>query len=216
MLPDCCRRAALFAGWAPPAMFGPRGHLIYQHEHFGIEGDPVGYTVQTYRGQWVKGRASKYRQWKDTVRLEMSRSFRLVLPMVATPTAPILVSSCCWFRHGRHPDPENVRKAIVDALFGGPGLSLRKLGLGPKIPGGDKWVGGFYCLPRYSRQHPRTEVLIEWVHVSSDFGPPQPPLPQEADADTARARARHALLRRRTTPRDQARLAGAPTTRRKP
>lgn len=69
----------------------------------------------------------------------------------ATKLAPLLIGTVAYFVNGIHPDPENVHKLTKDALFW-------------KVRGGDKWTGGVYVPPRYSREQPRTEVFV-WPHI---------------------------------------------------
>jgi len=64
-----------------------------------------------------------------------------------TRERPVSIYTRAFFADGRHPDPENVRKAIADALFYGQ-------------PGGDKYTGGAFCPPVYDKSNPRVEVVI--------------------------------------------------------
>lgn len=96
----------------------------------------VGYYTKGAQPNW--GRLSEYNAWKDHVREQVPE------PMPeATRERPVRVDVTCYFTNGTHPDPENVRKGIVDALF----------------PGGDKFVYGYHHYPLYDAANPR--VLVE-------------------------------------------------------
>lgn len=71
--------------------------------------------------------------------------------LTATKATPLHIGTTAYFVNGTHPDPENVHKLAKDALFW-------------KVKGGDKWTGGIYLPPRYSRTDPRTEVFV-WPHI---------------------------------------------------
>jgi hypothetical protein len=71
--------------------------------------------------------------------------------LTAGKLTPLYIGTIAYFVNGIHPDPENVHKLVKDALFW-------------KVVGGDKWTGGVYLPPRYSRIDPRTEVFV-WPHI---------------------------------------------------
>ena len=80
----------------------------------------------------------------------------LKVPLQATGEKPLCICTVAWFRNGVHPDPENVRKGIADALF--------KAGEG----GGDKYTGGTFYPPMYAK-NPR--VIVEVWEVGVGTGP---------------------------------------------
>ena len=101
---------------------------------FRIPGDPIGYVRMTGRGKFT-ARAKRYHAWMVAVQVEARKAgFRL--PMEATEAAPLRIDAYATFKNRRHPDPENVRKGIVDALFYG--------------GNGDKFVFGYHAAPRYA------------------------------------------------------------------
>lgn len=110
-----------------------------------IYADPVGYYSSTRRGQWIDPRAKKYHAWSKLVR-DLSEARGLRLPLQAAEDVEVEVETQAYFRNRTHPDPENVHKGIVDALF-----------YGGK---GDKYTGGKYGWPRYDADQPRVEVII--------------------------------------------------------
>lgn len=110
---------------------------------FTIEGDPVGYCTNNGR-QYNTKRKKKYLDYKMLVQ----QCAPINLPLEASRDEPLIITTVCYFRHGTHPDPENVHKGIKDALFyGAKGV-------------GDKYTGGQYEPPLYDRQRPRVEVKI--------------------------------------------------------
>lgn len=94
----------------------------------------VGYYTKGKTPNWT--RLKEYNAWKDHV-----REHAPPIPQ-AGPEHPVRVDVWCYFASGTHPDPENVRKGIVDALF----------------PNGDRWVFGYHHHPLYSDA---PHVLVE-------------------------------------------------------
>ena len=104
----------------------------------------VGYYTKGKRRDFSP-RAKQYDAWKTHVARQTQA---LALP-VTGPGRPVRVDVWCYFPSGIHPDPENVRKGIVDALY----------------PGGDKFVFGYHHHPLYDKQQPR--VLVEISEVKA-------------------------------------------------
>lgn len=98
----------------------------------------VGYYTQGKQPNWT--RMKEYHDWKDHVRKHTA----LEIP-AATAERPIRIDVWCYFDSKVHPDPENVRKGIVDALF-------------KHRAGGDKYVFGYHHHPLYSDA---PHVLVE-------------------------------------------------------
>lgn len=94
----------------------------------------VGYYTQGKTPNWT--RMKEYQTWKDHV-----RDCGPPMPK-ASRAHPVRVDVWCYFSSEVHPDPENVRKGVVDALF----------------PDGDKYVYGYHHHPLYSDA---PHVLIE-------------------------------------------------------
>lgn len=108
-------------------------------------------------------RLKRYLAWREHVCLFAGLA-GVQTPMVVTKDKPIYVYTEALFRSGVHADPENVNKAIRDALAYVPkGYSaiLKR--------GSDKWMGGADALPQYDKENPRVEVYIltpgEWGQV---------------------------------------------------
>lgn len=100
----------------------------------------VGYYTKGKTPNWT--RVNEYHAWKDHVRLHAPRELLALRPR--DEASRVRLDVVCYFAHGTHGDPENVRKGIVDALF----------------PHGDKWVYGHHDHPHYDPQRPRVEVSV--------------------------------------------------------
>lgn len=114
---------------------------------FTIPGDPVPHASVTYRSKWMPGnkRAKKAARYKAEVQM-VAKLAKVELPKL-TKMRTALIHTTCYFRNGRHADPESVHKCIKDALW-------------PAKQGGDKWTGGSYDPPMYDASNPRVEVTI--------------------------------------------------------
>ena len=119
--------------------------------YFVIHSDPVGYYSQGAKPNWK--RMKTYHAWKKAVQLT-AKSQGVRLPLRASKDRPVHITTRAFFRNGVHPDPENVHKGIVDAMFYDPRKERR---------GSDKHTGGFFQPPLYDSKHPRVEVWIEEV-----------------------------------------------------
>ena len=97
----------------------------------------VGYYTKGARPNWT--RMNEYHAWKDHVRVHVAD----VLP-VPSAARPVRLDVWCYFESGTHPDPENIRKGVVDALF----------------PKGDKYVYGYHHFPQYDAAAPRVEIEV--------------------------------------------------------
>ena len=93
---------------------------------FTVPGDPKGYVTRTHRGRFSP-RAQAYHAWLEVVKLHAVQA-GWKWPK-ATYEHPIRVDVWPVYANKVGPDPENVRKAVVDALF-------------PSSSGGDKYVWG--------------------------------------------------------------------------
>ena len=126
---------------------------------FTITERPQGYYA---RGSRPNGkRLKQYMQWRDTVRGYAMLAL-LRLPLRASKNVPLVIVTRSYFENGVHPDPENVHKGVVDALF------YAK----PK-GSADKYTGGQFSPPLYDPERPRVEV---WVMDALSFeskGPPR-------------------------------------------
>lgn len=122
---------------------------------FTIRGKPVPFIAHWNKAPPVRKR--RYIEFcRDVQTHAMAAGFRFALP---TKDSPLYVHTRAWFEDGRHADPENIHKAIVDALF-------YRRGKGSKA---DKYTGGFFDSPRYDRYNPRVDVVITPGVVGSMF-----------------------------------------------
>lgn len=101
---------------------------------FTVWGKPRGYVRMTYKGKWGKASKRYHEYMKDVQRT--ARAAGLILPLEACEGEEIMVRTCAVFTTRVHPDPENVQKGCVDALF-------------YNSKSGDKYVGGCYAYPKY-------------------------------------------------------------------
>lgn len=116
---------------------------------FMIKGPPVGYYTSGAKPNWT--RQNKYRDYKKLVQA-CAADFGFSLPLVATKDDPLVIETRAYFVNGVHPDPENVHKGIVDALFYDP--DRKKKG------SGDKYTGGVFHPPLYDKEEPRVIVAV--------------------------------------------------------
>ena len=116
--------------------------LIYE---FTVPGDPKGYYAAGKNPNWT--RLNQYIEYKKHVHNTALRKFSSIGLLKASKDEPLVINTVAYFRDGRHPDPENVHKGIVDALFYG-------------AKGGDKYTGGGFPPPLYDKDNPRVEVSI--------------------------------------------------------
>ena len=110
---------------------------------FEIPGKPVAFIAAWDKQDWKKKRA--YMEWVQFVRICARRAGFDAEP--ATKAMPICIHTRCWFKNGVHPDPENVHKAVVDALM-------------YELKNRDKYTGGAFPAPLYDPLNPRVEIVI--------------------------------------------------------
>lgn len=132
--------------------------VVENRIEFILFDDPVGYAINIGgQGARFNPRVEKYQEYKEYVQdvlAEIFTRYGVGVP-AATQERPVRITTAAFFRHGTHPDPENVHKGIKDAIFWRP-KSERK---GTK---GDKYTGGTYEPPMYDPQNPRVHVEISW------------------------------------------------------
>ncbi|WP_216320837.1 RusA family crossover junction endodeoxyribonuclease [Deinococcus aestuarii] len=108
-------------------------------------------------------RLREYLAWKDHVRAHAPPALRRLRPV--DEASRVRLDVVCYFANRTHADPENVRKALVDALF----------------PGGDKWVYGAHDHPRYDAARPRVEVTVTlFAGAAAVKARPSPSAPEAA------------------------------------
>jgi Holliday junction resolvase RusA-like endonuclease len=117
---------------------------------FIVPGIPKGFTTLARHGNKVadsaRERVQRYYNYCDKVRV-FAKQARLKLPLQNGKELFLMVDTFAFFKGNRHPDPENVRKGIVDAMCYG---------------GDDKFVGGYHIPPFYDDDNPHVEVVVEW------------------------------------------------------
>lgn len=142
---------------------------------FTVHAPPLGFYAQASRNLYKmspdqRERAKKYRDWQAFLRIQYLKNRQEIgakmgwnfapppLPLTATIALPIWIETAAYFQNKRHPDPENVHKAVVDALF-------------YKSDTGDKYTGGKFEIPQYDPDHPRVEIRITGlVSYPKEFG----------------------------------------------
>ena len=111
---------------------------------FEIPGAPLGFIAGWDKKSWAKRR--QYMVWTKGIRtIAMAAGWRFP---AATRAEPLAIHTRAFFRNGVHPDPENVHKAVADALM-------------YKLKCADKYTSGGYASPLYDKENPRTEVVID-------------------------------------------------------
>lgn len=133
---------------------------------FEVPGDPVGYVATTSRGKW-SAQYQRFAEYAKRVRF-YARASGISTPLLATKGHPLTIRTISYFANGRHPDPGNVQKGVVDALFyDEKKADLAKLyrKMGKKMrttgKGNDKYTGGSFPPPLYDSEHPRVVVIIK-------------------------------------------------------
>lgn len=131
----------------------------------------TGRSRQVVVGYYSRGarpsgeRLEQYFAWREHICYHASQA-GVQLPWRVTKNSRQMVYIVAYFENGNHPDVENVRKGIVDALVY-VSKEMKAL-LGPGY-GSDKWIGGGHSLPRYDKVKPRAEVYIltpeEWLEI---------------------------------------------------
>ena len=125
-----------------------------------LASDVSGYETMTWRGRF-NTRARRYHRWCQKVRVCALASGFLKLPLPSRDGS-VQVDVVCWFPAKRHPEPENVRKGIVDALYYPRWLPMRRKMVVELARVGhlDRFVYGRHGPAQYSTDHPRVEVRV--------------------------------------------------------
>lgn len=113
---------------------------------FTVPGDPKGYVTRTHRGKFSP-RAKAYHAWLEKVKLYAVQA-GWKWPK-ATYEHPVRVDVWPVYANKVGPDPENVRKAVVDALF-------------PSASGGDRDVWGTVYPRQVCAEAPCVEVEVTY------------------------------------------------------
>ena len=124
---------------------------------FVVLGVPRGFLARTWgrrkpKKDSEKKRVARYLTFRDNVVIA-SRQARCMTPLKASKDLICIVETKAFFNTGNFPDPENVHKGLVDALFYG------------TEGAGDRWCGGWFAPPLFDKKNPRVEVLVEWFSM---------------------------------------------------
>lgn len=118
---------------------------------FTVPGKPKGYVTRTFRGRHSP-RGKAYHEW-----LEVVKAYAIQAGWQwpkATFECPIRVDVQAYYANFVGPDPDNARKAVVDALF-------------PSKLGGDQFTYGFVGPWRVDKDDPRVEVIVSAEEAKS-------------------------------------------------
>lgn len=133
---------------------------------FVIPGDPIGFVVTNNKAK-VSEKYLRFAKYAKQVRF-FARAAGIRLPLVATKQRPLMIRTVAYFANGRHCDPGNVQKGVVDALFYDEEKAAlaklqRKMGRRKRVTGkgDDKYTGGSFPPPRYDKDNPRVVVIIK-------------------------------------------------------
>lgn len=142
-------------------MTGVPAEAYHELWRFTVPGKPVGFYVLGARPDWKRKKA--YHEYLRHVRRCAAEAGVDLDQISATKDRPLVVVTEAYFLNGHHPDPENVRKAVCDAIFYRP----RGRGRGTA----DKYCGGRFTPPLYDHDNPRVEVFLEapgfWPSLAS-------------------------------------------------
>lgn len=114
---------------------------------FTVYGSPVPFLVGVRHQS--KERRKQYEDYRGVVRM-FARTAG-VRHIEITAERPLHFHTRAFFVNGRHGDPENIHKAIVDAICYSEDGKQTKM---------DKHTGGSFTPPRYDKKNPRVEVVI--------------------------------------------------------
>jgi len=125
---------------------------------FIVPGRPMGYVTRTWKGKHTD-RAKAYHLYCDKV-IKLAIQSGISTPLESTPMHLVRVDSKAFFEDHRHPDSENVRKGIVDALFYQSPQAKKILKLAGVAIYGDKYVDGRHYPGDLDKGNPRVEVRV--------------------------------------------------------
>lgn len=119
--------------------------------HFIIPGKPEGWRAT--QGKWCK-LSKKVMVWNERVR-EVARLAGLEYPLLVSKEQPMAVVTLAVYSSWVFSDPQNVSKALIDALFWIHPKQKKEL----KVKGqGDKYVCGAWFLNKVEKENPHTQV----------------------------------------------------------
>lgn len=113
---------------------------------------PISFVVPGHPFPFLSGkqrwdRRRKYNEYCKSVRI-IAACAGVRSKLTITEEAPLYFHTRAFFKNRSHGDPENIHKAIVDAVC--------YASKGKK----DKYTGGCFIPPRYDARNPRVEVVI--------------------------------------------------------
>ena len=117
---------------------------------------PVAFTVPGHPVPFLVGVRHQSRKRREAYedycgRVRMFARLAGIKDIEITAEAPLHFHTRAFFENRRHGDPENIHKAIVDAIC---------YTEGGKRSAKDKHTGGAFTSPRYDKKNPRVEVVI--------------------------------------------------------
>lgn len=141
-----------------PIVYWLRTDKSGRHYHVG---DVQGRPALTHRGKWTQ-QATAYVTWARRVEWAAFRAGFMSVPL-PTSSRHGRVDIACFFRRGHNPEPENVRKGVVDALYYPKWLPLvlrmkREFGGVRHL---DRWVTEGRFSLEIVDERPRVEVTVE-------------------------------------------------------
>ena len=120
---------------------------------FTVPGKPEGWRAT--QGKWCK-LSKQVMAWNATVR-EAASQAGLECPLFVTRDEPMCVLTCAVYPTWTFSDPQNVSKALIDALFWvSPQQKKERTVRGQ----GDKYVCGAWYLNIVDKKNPHTKVWI--------------------------------------------------------
>lgn len=123
---------------------------------FTVPGNPKGYTTRNFNSRPSKSYRNSVEFMKEV--RKYARIAGVPLPLDSSFENQIIVKTKAYYKNRVHCDPENTRKAVVDALFYDESKKKRC---------SDKYVGGSHDPPLYSKESPRTVVVVR-SYISLD------------------------------------------------
>lgn len=128
---------------------------------FVVPGHPIGYKTTTSRGKWFNKGFKKYVDYKKKV-FECAQKAGVPVPLSADEQNQLMVNTIAFFKNRVHADPGNVQKGACDALFYDEREKNKKTKSKKKTgKGNDKYTGGCFLPPKYSKENPRLIVVVE-------------------------------------------------------
>jgi len=92
--------------------------LVIPGNFESLRGNPIPYVRMTQRSKFVSRQARRYLMWKKYVQAAaLTQARPKFLNHLVDGAKKTWVDCMIYFADGRHGDPDNIRKGILDALF---------------------------------------------------------------------------------------------------